>query len=68
MTLSELIEKEKHSSIPQNCLAAHILDLAFDMDWIPLSAEESGFSEIAQEIQNSEILMSLAERIALPNE
>lgn len=68
MSVYELICEQKKSSIPQNCLAANILDLAFDMDWIATDADDIGFTHLTEEISKSEILMQLAERIALPNE
>lgn len=68
MSLIELITQEKKSAEPERCLAANILDMAFDMDWLPMDASEIGFEDLAKEIKSSEMLMYLEERIALSNE
>lgn len=67
MSVYELICNERKSEEPERCLAAHILDLAFDMDWIATDADEIGFKDLTEEIASSEILMQLAERIASVN-
>lgn len=67
MLIVEWIRKYKESDNPAACTTAHILELAFDMDWMYEDIENIGIETVIREIKESEFIIQLAERIACRN-
>ena len=67
MDLVEWIENEKQSDDLNRRLAAHLLDEAYDMDWIGMSTEDIGGDDhlegLIKEIRKSEWISQLLQRI-----
>ena len=65
--LTTWINRELQSDDLNRRLAAHLLDHAFDMDWIGMTVEDCGgednLLEIAEEIKKSEFIRPLLQRI-----